>query len=83
MVERIRLQTPYRIIRGWKTLHDHTGFSRSQLLEMIADGRFPRPLRLGPRSVGWLESEILAWQLERIRERDEADDADADDGEAL
>jgi prophage regulatory protein len=33
-------------------------------------GIFPAPCKIGPRSVAWLESEIAAWQAERVAERD-------------
>jgi Prophage CP4-57 regulatory protein (AlpA) len=36
----------------------------------MAEGRFPRSIRTGKRSVAWLESEVLAWQQARIAERD-------------
>jgi prophage regulatory protein len=45
-----------------------TGLSRSTLYKQIADGKFPKPIRLGPRAVGWLESEIQAWIKERVDE---------------
>ncbi|SDX69564.1 transcriptional regulator, AlpA family [Albimonas donghaensis] len=35
--------------------------SRSTIYMMIADGSFPRPIRLGKRAVGWRESIVLAW----------------------
>jgi hypothetical protein len=38
---------------------------------MVSAGTFPRPIRIGPRRVGWLASEIDAWLADRIRERDE------------
>lgn len=38
-----------------------TGLSRSTIYQYIQDGHFPRPLQLGPRAVGWLESEVSAW----------------------
>jgi prophage regulatory protein len=34
---------------------------------------FPKPIRLGVRSVGWLETEITAWQRARVAERDKAE----------
>jgi prophage regulatory protein len=47
-----------------------TGLPRSTLYEMMAAGRFPKPVRIGARSVGWIETEILGWQKARIAERD-------------
>jgi prophage regulatory protein len=38
-----------------------TGFSRAQRWRMEREGKFPRRLRLGPRTVRWRLSEILAW----------------------
>ncbi|MEX2249159.1 MAG: AlpA family transcriptional regulator [Parvibaculum sp.] len=49
-----------------------TGKSRSSLYRDMSAGTFPRPIKLGEKSVGWIESEILAWQQERIAERDGA-----------
>jgi prophage regulatory protein len=49
-----------------------TGLKRSAIYAKIAEGTFPKPIPLGPRAVGWLESEIAAWQTARIAERDNA-----------
>ena len=38
-----------------------TGLSRSTLYAMMAEGVFPKPVRLGKRAVGWRESDVLAW----------------------
>lgn len=48
-----------------------TGLSRSSIYKFVGDGRFPRPIRLGARSVAWLEREVEAWLAERIAERDD------------
>ena len=47
-----------------------TGLSRSSLYRLAAAGQFPRPIQLGPRAVGWLQSEISAWIEQRTAERD-------------
>ena len=47
-----------------------TGLPRSTIYELMSEGRFPRPVRLGGRSVAWIEAEILAWQRARLAERD-------------
>ena len=44
-----------------------TGLSRSTIYQRIKDGTFPRPISLGMRAVGWLDSEITAWLAERIK----------------
>ncbi|MFN7096172.1 MAG: helix-turn-helix transcriptional regulator [Gammaproteobacteria bacterium] len=46
-----------------------TGCSRSSIYFKISHGLFPRPISLGSRSVGWLESEVISWLEERIQAR--------------
>ena len=48
----------------------HTGLPCSSIYLLMSKGQFPKPVPLGPRSVGWLESEILEWQKTRIAQRD-------------
>lgn len=48
------------------------GLSRSTLYSYIKDGRFPAPIRLGNRAVGWLEAEVLDWLRQRIEATREA-----------
>lgn len=54
-----------RILRRRK-VETKTGISRSSIYDGIKKGSFPKPIQLGQQSVGWLESEIDAWLLERI-----------------
>jgi len=39
-----------------------TGLSRTVLYQMVLDGTFPRPIRIGKRSVAWSGLEITEWQ---------------------
>ena len=43
-----------------------TGISRATIYKSIKSGTFPKQVNLGPRSVGWLKSEIQNWIQERI-----------------
>ena len=43
----------------------YTGLSDKWFYQLIQDGKFPKPIKLG-RSSRWLKSEIEAWVLERI-----------------
>jgi len=46
------------------------GLARSTIYLRVSEGAFPKPVSLGSRAVGWLESEIDAWiksQVERSR----------------
>jgi prophage regulatory protein len=47
-----------------------TGLPRSSIYERVAAGKFPKPVPLGGRSVGWLEAEVTEWQNQRVAERD-------------
>jgi prophage regulatory protein len=55
-----------------------TGYSGSQICEMIREGRFPKPIKLGARAVGWPEPEIAKWQAEGVAERVGSDPAPID-----
>ena len=44
-----------------------TGLSRSTIYVRIEQGRFPRPVSLGGRAVGWIEEEVDDWMGERIK----------------
>lgn len=46
-----------------------TGLSRSTIYLAIKNDLFPKPIKLGMRSVGWLESEIDSWITECIKQR--------------
>jgi prophage regulatory protein len=61
--------TLQRILRRAQ-VEEATGLPRPTIYDKISKGTFPRPIRLGKRSVGWVEAEIIAWQKARIAERD-------------
>ena len=56
--------------------HEITGVPQSTWRVMQDQGEAPKPVRLGPRSVGWLRAELLAWVDARITERDGGSRAD-------
>jgi len=43
-----------------------TGLSKSSLYALIRANSFPAPVRLGPRTVAWVRSEIKQWAAERV-----------------
>lgn len=47
-------------------LLDTYGVSRAFIYKQIANGLFPSQVTLGPRSVGWLQSEVECVMLARI-----------------
>lgn len=54
-------------IQRLPTVIERTGLSRSTIYKLIADGNFPKPISLGRRAVGWLESDIEGWLEDRIK----------------
>ncbi len=44
-----------------------TGLSRSTIYLRISEQRFPKPIALGGRAVGWLESEVESWLEHQIQ----------------
>lgn len=46
--------------------------SASSIDRMIAEGTFPKPIRLGQRAKGWFEHEVDEWLDARAAERDRA-----------
>ncbi len=49
-----------RLIRVPEVLR-RVGFSRTKMYELIKEGRFPDKVKIGLRSVAFVESEIDAW----------------------
>jgi prophage regulatory protein len=49
-----------------KQVEARTGLACSTIYYHIKAGTFPRPVPLGPRAVGWLESDVSNWIAERV-----------------
>jgi len=45
----------------FKKVSEATGLPRSTVYLYMRLGKFPKPVKLGIRSVGWIESEIQDW----------------------
>lgn len=43
-----------------------TGYGRSAIYDKISRGEFPAPVKIGPRAVAWIESEVQDWLQSRI-----------------
>lgn len=54
------MRQPERIIR-LKTVLARTGLSRSTIYRKIAEGTFPRQIRISTNGAGWHESDINRW----------------------
>ena len=60
-----------RIVRR-RDLRDYTGLGLTAIDELIRKKEFPAPISLSDfgKAVGWLEAEVLAWQLSRLAKRE-------------
>lgn len=57
-----------RILR-WPETRLRVGLCRSQVHKLVAQNKFPAPIKLGGcRASGWLESEVNSWLEDRIAE---------------
>lgn len=43
-----------------------TGLSRASIYALIAQGRFPKQIKLSERAAGWLAHEVDAWIEQRV-----------------
>ena len=48
-----------------------TGLSRSSIYLALSKGTFPKPIKLGQRSIGWPESLLIQWREEREEKSNE------------
>jgi prophage regulatory protein len=53
-------ETGERILRVREVVY-RCGISKRTIYRLEAAGRFPARRQLGPRAVGWAESEVRAW----------------------
>lgn len=45
---------------------ERTALSNTSLYRLIAKGEFPKPIKIGPRAVAWVEDDIQKWIESRI-----------------
>ena len=62
-------QKPKRMLR-LRAVQQIIPYATSSIYERINEGRFPKPVRIGPRAVAWIEDEILELQEKMIAERE-------------
>ena len=54
-------------ILRFPTVKARTGLARSTIYLRMSEGSFPKPVSLGARAVGWLESDIEAWLNRQVK----------------
>ena len=63
--------TADRLLRR-EEVEQRCALGRTSVYRLMRSGRFPEPLKVGPRAVRWRESEIEAWMESRPRAAGEA-----------
>lgn len=58
------IRAPHQIYRI-REVTKITALSRSTIYAYIAAGKFPKPLRLGVRAVGWSSDAVFQWLAQR------------------
>jgi prophage regulatory protein len=66
-------EQPVPSILRRKRVEQATGYSRSGLYVRIRDGLWPKPVRIGTRSVGWPAREVAALNTARIAGKSDDD----------
>ncbi len=60
------LKTPYTLLRR-RQVEIRVGAKRSTLYDWMRKGDFPKPIKVGERTVAWIEQEVDAWINQRIQ----------------
>lgn len=55
------------VILRRKQVEEQTGLKRSTIYDYLKNNTFPKPIKLGGKSAGWIESEIQEWIMEQIK----------------
>ncbi len=50
------------------TVEAMTGLSKRTIYRLIEAGDFPENIKLTARAVAWRESEVVAWQRQRLQQ---------------
>lgn len=61
------MATPSNTVLRLPAVIARCGLCGSSIYARIQSGEFPRPIRIGKRAVGWLESEVESWLAEKVK----------------
>ncbi|WP_432692364.1 helix-turn-helix transcriptional regulator [Morganella morganii] len=65
------MMSDYTLLRV-RDVMKKTSFKRSWVYVQMERGKFPRPVRIGGRSIAWVESEVNEWIASHIKKREGA-----------
>ena len=59
---------------------ERVGFSRSSIYAFVGNGTFPKPVQIGIRAVGWLDSDVDDWLNAKIEQSKQTNSCDLPSG---
>ncbi|MEX0447874.1 helix-turn-helix transcriptional regulator [Xenorhabdus sp. SGI246] len=62
------ITTPKENLIRLPEIQRRTGYGKAWIYKPIADNRFPKQVKIGTRSVAFIESEVDSWIAQRIAE---------------
>lgn len=62
-----------RTIMRQPAVEAETGYARSTVWHHVKNGLLPKPIKIGPRAVGWPQAEISAVMNARIQGKSDAE----------
>ena len=66
----LKLSAGTETLEPLTTVLHRTASKRSTLYAWISEGRFPRPIRIGPRRVAWRTRDVDQWIADAIAGQD-------------
>ena len=54
----------------WSEVQKRTGYSKAWIYRLLKEKRFPQSVKIGSRSIAFVESEVDEWINQRIEARD-------------
>lgn len=61
MSDRVRIREAERLLLTRQQVEEMCAISRSEIYRRMAEGTFPKPVRLGENCVRWRLADITAW----------------------
>ena len=61
------MATPSNTVLRLPAVIARCGLCGSSIYARIQTGEFPKPIKIGKRAVGWLESEVDAWLADKVK----------------
>lgn len=71
MIDTVKLVNENVKLMKLKEVIESTTLSKSTIYAYMNEGKFPKAVSLGSRSVAWVSSEVFSWKANQIALRDQ------------